>query len=55
MPFKRFEDMGFMHHAKYLGTIQIDRQIFKKLTQDDIKKLNSFSDAALGRYFGEDM
>lgn len=55
MPFKRFEDMGFMHHAKYLGTIQIDRQIFKKLTQDDIRRLNSFCDEALGRYFGEDI
>ena len=55
MPFKRFEDMGFMHHAKYLGTIQIDRQIFKKLTPDDIRRLNSFSDAALSRYFGKDI
>lgn len=54
MPFKRFEDMGFMHHAKYLGTVQIDREIFKKLTQKDISELHKYCDASLKRYFGEE-
>ena len=54
MPFKRFEDMGFMHHAKYLGTVQIDREIFKKLTQEDISELHKYCDASLKRYFGDE-
>lgn len=35
MPFKRFEDMNFMHHTKHIGTIEIDRTIMKQLTEDD--------------------
>lgn len=54
MPFKRFEDMGFMHHAKYLGTVQVDREIFKKLTQEDISELHKYCDASLKRYFGDE-
>ena len=53
MPFKRFEDMGFMHHAKYLGTIKLDRQIMRNLTEEDIADLKQYCEQALVRYFGE--
>lgn len=52
MPFKRFEDMGFMHHAKNIGIIQLDRDIVKNIHEDDIKRLLASSDRALKKYFG---
>lgn len=52
MPFKRFEDMNFIHHSKYMGLIQLDRQIVKHLTQEDICSLRQYCDDALERYFG---
>ena len=51
MPFKRFEDMGFMHHSKNIGIIKLDRDIIKNLTDDDVKKLIASADKALSRYF----
>ena len=53
MPFKRFEDMGFMSHSKHLGTIQINRHIMHRLTNEDVKSLKEFSEAAIKRYFEE--
>ncbi len=52
MPFKRFEDMGFMHHAKNIGIIQLDRDIVKKLDDDDIRRMIVSADKALNKYFG---
>ncbi len=52
MPFKRFEDMGFIHHSKNIGIIQLDRDIIKNLTDDDVKKLIAGADKALEKYFG---
>lgn len=51
MPFKRFEDMDFMHHSKYLGVIHLDHQIVKHLTDADKHNLRQFCDEALKRYF----
>ena len=51
MPFKRFEDMGFMHHAKHLGTIQIDRHIMKQLSDSDIQYLRDCCNRSLDKYF----
>lgn len=53
MPFKRFEDMGFMHHSKYVGTIQLDKTIMKNFTDEDRQSLREYCQMALGRYFGE--
>lgn len=52
MPFKRFEDMGFMHHAKNIGIIQLDRDIVKNMGNDDIERLINSADRALKKYFG---
>ena len=53
MPFKRFEDMGFMHHSKYLGTIKLNRQIMKTLTEEDLADLRAYCHNALERYFSD--
>ncbi len=51
MPFKRFEDMGYMHHSKYLGIIQIDKSIMKNLDDDDISELLTYCSGALDKYW----
>ena len=52
MPFKRFEDMGFIHHSKYLGTIQMNPAIVKRWTEDEVRSLRTYCDNALAKYFG---
>ena len=52
MPFKRFEDMGFIHHAKHLGIIQLERAILRRLEDRDIEKIKTCCHAALKKYFG---
>ena len=51
MPFKRFEDMGFMHHSKNLGTIRLDKNI--KLNADDMKRVLEWCRMGLEKYFGD--
>ena len=51
MPFRRFEDMGFMHHSKNLGTIRLDKNI--KLSADDMKRVLEWCRMGLEKYFGE--
>ena len=55
MPFKRFEDMGFMSHSKFLGVIRVDRSIMHRLTDEDIQDLKSDCEKALQRYFGNQL
>lgn len=51
MPFKRFEEMGYMHHSKYLGILQIDKSIMKSLDDNDISDLLTYCTDALDRYW----
>ena len=51
MPFKRFEDMGFIHHSKCFGIVQLDHQIMKNFTDEDVEHLRKYSDDALKQYF----
>ena len=53
MPFRRFEDMHAVHHAKQLGTIQFYKSLFKQLTEEDFEQIRQSSREALKRYFGE--
>lgn len=53
MPFKRFEDMNFMHHARHLGIIQMEKAIFRRLESTDIKSIRACCRATLRQYFGE--
>ena len=53
MPFKRFEDMNFMHHARHLGIIQMEKVIFRRLESTDIESIRACCRATLRQYFGE--
>jgi len=53
MPFKRFEDMNFMHHAKHLGVLQIDKAIMKRLSEIDIERMEESCLLALKKYFND--
>lgn len=52
MPFKRFEDMHVMHHARQLGTLQFYTALSKQLTEADIQQIRNCCELALNRYFG---
>ena len=52
MPFKRFEDMGFIHHAKHLGIIQLEKAILRRLGDQDIANMRVRCKEALDTYFG---
>ena len=54
MPFKRFEDMHVMRHAKQLGTLQFYKSLFNQLEQADFQTIRESCDKALKRYFGEE-
>ena len=54
MPFRRFEDMHAVHHAKQLGTIQFYKSHFNQLTEEDFAQIRTSSKEALKRYFGEE-
>ena len=53
MPFRRFEDMHAVHHAKQLGTIQFYKSLFNQLTEEDFTQIRESSMEALRRYFGD--
>ena len=53
MPFRRFEDMHAVRHAKQLGTIQFYKSLFRQLTEEDFEQIRESSTEALERYFGE--
>ncbi|MBR1710532.1 MAG: DEAD/DEAH box helicase family protein [Clostridia bacterium] len=53
MPFKRFEDMHVMHHAKQLGTLQFYKQLYKQLTPEDLEKVKAWCHKGIEKYFGE--
>lgn len=51
MPFKRFEDMHFITHSKVFGLLQLDSNIFKRLTDAEKKDIYKWCDQALEKYF----
>lgn len=53
MPFKRFEDMHFIHHAKHPGIIQLDHAIVRRLNRSDIQDMQEKCSISLNKYFGE--
>ena len=50
-PYKRFEDIGVLHHTKTLGIIQIDESVWKKLGDQDKHEILSICDQKLDLYF----
>ena len=53
MPFKRFEDMHVMRHAKQLGTLQFYKQLMKQLTPEDLENVKVWCHIGIERYFGD--
>ncbi len=51
MPFRRFEDMHAMHHAKQLGTLQFYKVLAKQMTDEDYQQIREFSKKAIEKYF----
>jgi hypothetical protein len=45
--------MGYMHHSKYLGILQIDKSIMKSFDEDDMSDLLYSCSEALSRYWGD--
>ncbi|MBQ9290542.1 MAG: DEAD/DEAH box helicase family protein [Clostridia bacterium] len=51
MPFKRFEDMHVMHHAKQLGILQFYKQLMKQLTPEDLERVRVWCFNGIERYY----
>jgi hypothetical protein len=54
MPFKIYEEMGVMSHSKYIGIIQLEKQIAKRLNQEDIAQIITSCKQGLSKYYGEE-
>lgn len=52
-PFKVYEEMGVMRHAKYLGIIQLDKSISKKLSKKDIEDIRVICQNGISKYYAE--
>lgn len=50
-PFKRFEDMNMMRHAKTLEMIQVDEYVWKYLTEEEKIELERICDEKLAAYY----
>ena len=50
-PFKRFEDMNMMRHTKTLGIIEVDGTVWKKLSEDEKKRVEEICDQKLVVYY----
>ena len=50
-PFKRFEDMNRMRHNKTLGIIEMDGTVWKKLSDEEKKRIENTGDEKLDRYY----
>ncbi len=51
MPFKRFEDMHIMHHAKQLGTLQFYKALYKQINEEDLMHIREWCDTGIRKYF----
>ena len=54
MPFRRFEDMHAMRHAKQLGTLQFYKELASQMTDADYQHIREVSEKAIRRYFASD-
>ena len=54
MPFKVYEEMGVMSHSKYIGVIQLDKQIAKRLNPVDIEEIIASCKNGLAKYYGDE-
>jgi len=52
-PFKRFEEMDFMHHTRTIGVIELDKTIWKKLDKSRRNEIIKICDEHLTAYFAK--
>lgn len=52
-PYKRFEDMGVLHHTNMLGVIEVDNAVWKRLDENDKTEIKQISNEKLEEYFGK--
>ena len=50
-PFRVYEEMGVMRHSKYIGVLQLDKAIAKKLTEEDIEEIRLSCRTGLAKYY----
>lgn len=50
-PFKRFEDMQAIRHAKTLGFLQFDEHIWNRLSDDEKRQIECICDEKLEQYY----
>lgn len=51
MPFRIYEEMGVMNHSKFIGTIQLDKQIAKRLNPEDIALIRNYCLDGIQKYY----
>ncbi len=51
MPFRIYEEMGVMNHSKYIGTIQLDKQIAKRLNPEDVVLIRNYCLDGIQKYY----
>jgi len=54
-PFKRFEDMDMMHHSRTLGLVEMDKSVWKRLTDAEKEEICRTCDEALARYYSRNL
>ena len=50
-PFKRFEDMNMMRHTKTLGIIEVDGTVWKKLSEEEKKRIDVLCKKLIESYY----
>ena len=50
-PFKRFEDMNMMRHTKTLGIIEVDGTVWKKLDEEEKRRITEICSKKLAQYY----
>ena len=50
-PFKRFEDLQMMRHTKTLGIVEVDRAVWKKLTESEKEEIRMICQEKLATYY----
>ena len=49
------DSMDMLHHSRTLGIVEMDRSVWKKLTDADKADIHKICDEAMGRYFSRNL
>ena len=53
--FYSYEDMDMMHHSRTLGIVEMDKTVWKKLTEGEKADILRICDESLERYFSRNL